>query len=235
MEETIKQLLVTHIENNSALAVGVAFLGGVLSSISPCALSILPILVGYIAGCAEDDDVFKAFFHSVLFVIGLTIVLTIIGLVAALAGSVIGSFVGPAWYVVLGSLSIFMGLSLLELFHIHFPVLIKDMPQDKYGSVLYPIILGMAFGTIASPCSTPILVTLVSYVAYKGSLVFGTLMLMAYAFGHGILMIIAGTFTGEINHILKIRHWSQYTTKFSGILLILIGIYLIYVGFRPLA
>lgn len=232
MEEYLLQLLDNSLLNKDLLAIFIAFAGGIISSISPCVLSILPIIVGYIGGYSEDK-VSKAFFQSLLFSIGFTLVLTIIGLIAALAGKVIGSFFGPIWYIILAIISIVMGLSLLEIIQINFPILIKDMPNNKYGKFLSPIVLGMAFGTIATPCSTPILIALVSYVAYKCSFVFGTLMLVSYAFGHSILLLICGTFTGVIKQVGHIKHWSNYIIKISGILLIVIGLYLFIYGICP--
>lgn len=232
MEEKLLQILETSLNNKPLWAIFIAFLGGIISSISPCVLSILPIIIGYIGGYSENKTS-KAFTQSLLFVLGLTITLTIVGLIAALAGKVIGSFIGPMWYILLAVISIIMGLSLLEVFYIRFPTLIKDMPQNKYGKIFSPIILGMAFGLIATPCSTPILIALVSYVAYQGSIVFGTIMLLAYAFGHGIILLLCGTFTGILKEIGFLRKWTSYITKISGILLILIGIYLIIYGLFP--
>jgi cytochrome c-type biogenesis protein len=126
-----------------------------------------------------------------------------------------------------------MGLTLLEVFYIQFPTIIKDMPKNKYGKFLSPIILGMAFGTIATPCSTPILISLVSYVAYKSNLVLGIILLMVYAFGHSIILIICGTFTGFIKQITSIKKWTNYTTKASGVMLIIIGIILFIFGIFP--
>lgn len=232
MEDKLLQTLEIYINNKPLWALLIAFLGGIISSVSPCVLSVLPIMVGYIGGYSEDK-LSKAFFQSLLFVLGMTIVLTLVGIVAALAGQVIGSFIGPFWYLLLAVISIFMGLSLLEVFYIQFPTFIKDMPKNKYGKVLSPIILGMAFGTIATPCSTPILLALVSYVAYESNLAFGVMMLACYAFGHSILLLIAGTFTGLVKQIMQIRNWTRYLIKISGVLLILIGIVLFLYAMFP--
>ncbi|MEW5822696.1 MAG: cytochrome c biogenesis protein CcdA [Cyanobacteriota bacterium] len=232
MEDQLLQILETSIQNKPLWAILIAFAGGLISSVSPCVLSIIPIMIGYIGGYSEDKTS-NAFFQSLLFVLGFTMVLTIVGLLAALAGQLIGWFMGPLWYITLAIIAIVMGLSLLEVFYIQFPTIIKDMPKNEYGKIFSPIILGMAFGLVATPCSTPILIALVSYVAYKGSVLFGTFMLLAYAFGHSIILLICGTFTGFIKQIGQLRSWTTYITKGSGVLLILIGIYLIVYGLFP--
>jgi cytochrome c-type biogenesis protein len=232
MEDKLIQLLELYLPQKALWTFFIAFAGGIISSITPCTLSILPIIVGYIGGHSEDS-IYKDFIQSLLFVTGFTIVLTMVGLFAALAGKIMGAFIGPLWFIILGIIAIIMGLGLLEVIYIQIPTIFKDMPKSKYGSILSPILLGLAFGTIATPCSAPILITLVSYVAYKSSLIYGTLMLAAYAFGHSILLLVCGTFTGVVKRIGHIRHWSNYITKFSGVLLILIGIYLLIYGFFP--
>ena len=125
-----------------------------------------------------------------------------------------------------------MGLSLLEVFYLPFPAFIKEMPTKDYGKILSPIILGLAFGLVATPCSTPILLVLLGYVAYEGSLIFGLILLIAYALGHSIILLACGTFTGFIKKIGNFRQWTSYITKFSGIILILLGIYLVLFGFH---
>lgn len=232
MEDQLLQLFENYLEHKPVWAIFIAFLGGLASSLSPCVLSILPIVIGYIGGY-KDNKMSKAFGQSLLFSLGLIIVLTAIGVFSALAGQIIGSFIGPFWFIALGIIAVVMGLSLLEVFYIPFPVFIKDMPENKYGSLLYPIILGMAFGVIATPCSTPILLSLVSYVAYEKSILFGVIMLISYALGHSIILIIGGTFTGTIKQMCRWKNWTTYITKGSGLMLILVGIYLILHGIFP--
>lgn len=232
MEDQLVQILENSLGNQALLAILVAFAGGLLSSLSPCVLAILPLMVGYIGGYSEDNT-YKAFIQSLLFSVGFTLVLTIVGLFAAVAGQVVGSFIGSWWFIILAIIAIVMGLSLLEVFYINFPTFIKDMPKSNYGKIFSPIILGMAFGTMATPCSTPILIVLISYVAYKGDILFGTLFLASYAFGHSVILLLCGTFTGLVKQIGHFRKWSSYITKISGILLIIIGIYLIIYSIFP--
>lgn len=231
MEEQLLEILDSSLTNKPLWALLVAFAGGLISSLSPCVLSILPIIMGYVGGYSEGK-ISKAFLQSLLFALGLTIVLTIIGIIAALAGIAMGSLIGPFWFIILGIVAIIMGLSLMEFFYIPFPAFIKDMPTQNYGKILSPIILGMAFGIIATPCSTPILITLVTYVASEKSIPFGILLLLTYAFGHSILLIIVGTFTGLIKEVGKLRKWTSYITKISGILLIIIGLYFLISGIQ---
>ena len=100
MEDQLVQILENSLSNKPLWAILIAFTGGLVSSISPCVLSILPIIIGYIGGYS-DDKVSKAFLQSLLFVIGFTITLTVTGLIAALAGKVVGQFLDQYWYTAL--------------------------------------------------------------------------------------------------------------------------------------
>ena len=85
--------------------------------------------------------------------------------------------------------------------------------------------LGLTFGLVASPCSTPVLATLLAWVSTTGDLVFGGVFLLAYAAGYVAPLIIAGTFTATIKSILSLRQWSSWITPASGVLLVGFGVF----------
>ena len=96
----------------SILFLLISFLGGVLSSISPCSLGMIPLIVGYVGGYG-DSDKFKTFIQLSSFVLGLSVVLTIIGIICALTGNVFATFGGAYWILFLASLILIFGLNIL--------------------------------------------------------------------------------------------------------------------------
>ena len=105
MLNQISANLAQYIQNGefSILFLLISFLGGVLSSISPCSLGMIPLIIGYVGGYG-DSDKFKTFVQLSSFVLGLGVVLTIIGIICALTGNVFASFGGAYWVIFLASL-----------------------------------------------------------------------------------------------------------------------------------
>lgn len=217
---------------NQAMGTGsiVAFLlvyvGGVITSISPCILSMIPVLIGFIGGYGQTSK-FKGFFLSLAFVVGMSVTFALLGLVAASLGLVFGQ-IGKVWYYILSAVAIVMGLNLLGVININFPQL-QVVPMKMKG-FLGAFIIGLVFGLVASPCATPVLAVILTFVATKGDLAYGSGLLFTYGFGHGLPLLIIGTFTGMVKELSKVQRYTHYVTQFSGGLLVLIGLYLLYIA-----
>lgn len=210
-----------------------AFLGGVLSSLSPCSLGILPLVISYIGG-AERKNITN-FIHLILFVFGLSITMAIIGVICALTGSVASAIRPKLFLVLLTGLILIFGLNLAGLLEIKYPTIIKRLPQNTgKHEYLFPLFLGMAFGLASTPCSTPILATIMTIAAMSLDFVYATLMLLLFAFGQGIIIIIAGLFTSFLKNARTLAKYSELMTKISGYILILFAFYLYYKIFAAL-
>ncbi|NEP41804.1 MAG: cytochrome c biogenesis protein CcdA, partial [Okeania sp. SIO2H7] len=86
-------------------------------------------------------------------------------------------------------------------------------------------LLGLTFGLVASPCSTPVLATLLAWVSATGDAILGGVFLLAYATGYVAPLILAGTFTASIKKLLEMRRWSAWITPTSGALLVGFGVF----------
>ncbi len=199
------------------------FLVGIITSLSPCVLSVLPIMVGYIGGQGSISRL-KGFYLSLLFVVGMAITLSLLGMAASLFGQIFEQ-TGTWWYYVLAAVAILMGLRLLDVIHFQFPTLAK-MPSVQM-SLGGTILMGMAFGLVMSPCTTPVLAVLLTYVAARGDLGYSTALLFSYGLGHGLLLLVAGTFTSFLKGLPALRERTRFLTSLSGVLLILAGFYLL--------
>jgi len=202
----------------------IVFIGGIITSISPCILTMIPVIVGYIGGYGGGDDKpsIRGFAMSAAFVLGMSVTFAVFGVAAVLLGRVVGQ-AGDIWYYVLAAIAIIMGLSLLGVINIRFPTLNK-MPVKK-GGVVPAFLIGLMFGLVASPCATPVLAVIITYVASTGSFYYGAGLLFAYGLGHGLPLLIAGTFTGVISQLPRFHKYSRYITMGSGAVLIALGLY----------
>ena len=94
-------------------------------------------------------------------------------------------------------------------------------------------LLGLTFGLVASPCSTPVLATLLAWVSSTGDVILGGVLLLAYAVGYVAPLVLAGTFTATIKKLLALRKWSSWITPTSGVLLVGFGVFSLLFRFLP--
>ena len=211
-----------------------AFMGGVIASISPCSLAMLPLIIGYVGGCSKETP-FRTFVQLCSFILGTAIVFTIIGTICAITGSVFASAFGGYFTLIMASLLLVIGLKITEVLDFEIPTIIKSMPTNNTSSlVLYPILLGIAFALAGTPCSTPILASIMVFAAMGKNLLAAIIMLFLFAIGQGLILIIAGFFTSSVKNLKKFSNVTDKLVKISGWLIIAVAIYLYYKVFSPL-
>ncbi len=231
MEEFIRELsLKIQTGEFSFMFLFIAFLGGVIASLSPCSLGILPIIAAYVGGYGDDSDSkanLKNFIGLLSFVLGLSVVLTIIGIICALTGKVFASMLGPYWVLIIASLILVMGLNLLGVLELNLPAIVKKMPkQNGKGLFLYPFIVGAVFALATTPCSTPILASIMSFATLSKNLINAALMLFLFALGQGVIIILVGLSASFLKNAKKFSNFGEILLKVSGILLILSSIFI---------
>jgi len=229
MTELLEQLS-NLIKESFWLAPIIAFVAGVLTSFTPCSLSTIPLIIGYVGGTGQKDTK-KAFKLSVIFAVGSAVTFTILGVVASLAGKLIGTS-ASWWYLILGVLMVLMALQTWGLFEI-IPSSYLISKNTKKGFI-GAFIAGILGGVFASPCSTPVLIALLAIVASKGNILWGILLLLIYSIGHGILAVVAGTSIGMVQKLSRSQKYGKLSTILKiimGILILVIGFYMFYLGF----
>lgn len=211
-----------------------SFAGGVIASISPCSLAMLPLIIGYVGGYSKETP-FRTFIQLCFFICGTAIVFSIIGIICAVTGSVFASALGGYFTLIIASLLMVMGLKITGLLDFEMPVIIKAMPVNSTNSLfLYPILLGIVFALAGTPCSTPILAGIMAFAAIGKNLLAAIFMLFLFALGQGLILIIAGIFTSSVKNLKKLSGYTNVLMKISGALLMLVAIYLYYKTFASL-
>lgn len=213
----------------SWLLIPASFLGGVIASISPCTLGILPIITGYVGGYDKEKNPFITFIQLLSFVLGLSVILTVIGIFCALTGKVFMALGGNYWIIFMGSLIMLFGLNLLGVVEIPIPNFVKRMPKSKGASLfVYPFILGFLFALAATPCSTPILASILSFATLSKDILYASILLLMFSLGQGMIIILTGVFTSLLKNIKGVNKYSGYLMKICGILLILSSLLIFY-------
>lgn len=197
------------------------FLGGVVSSASPCVLAAVPLVVATVGGAASSRG--RAVLVTVAFVTGLALCFTALGAVAALTGTLIGD-VGWVWKALLAAVLIVMGLHLAGLVTLPLPAL--DGRRFRGAGLAGAFALGALTGTLSSPCATPILVVVLSLVAFERKVLWGTTLLAAYSLGHVVLLFVAGAASGFAAAYLGSRAavWAKRVHQVFGMILAGVGV-----------
>lgn len=224
--ETMSEL----IKNNYWIAPIISLLAGILTSFTPCSLSSVPLIIGCVGGSGTSNTK-KAFKLSVVFALGMAITFTILGAMASLLGRFMQSG-GNWWYIILGILMVMMALQTFEI--VTFIKTTNLQSKNTKKGYLGALIAGVLGGIFSSPCSTPVLIVLLALVAKSGNMFWGIFLLLLYSIGHSILVVIAGTSVGTVQKMTqnkKYEKMSKVLKYIMGILILLIGFYMFYLGF----
>lgn len=230
------QQLFTNLTNavagTPAIAIGAAFVWGVLSIIlSPCHLASIPLIVGFIDEQGRISTK-RAFWISTLFAVGILITIGAIGAVTAAAGRMVGD-VGKYGNYFVALIFFLVGLHLLDV--IPAPWAGPANVGMKRKGMLAAFILGLVFGIALGPCTFAYMAPIlgVTFKLAATNLIYGVLLLIVYGLGHCSVIILAGTSTELVQRYMNWNEKSKGAVvlkKICGILVLLGGIYLIYLA-----
>lgn len=227
MTAELNQWLVELSKLSPWLAPLAVFLGGMLTASNPCVLAMVPLMIGYVSG-EEGKGWRQGLLLSLMFVIGLSLVFAAMGILAALGGRLLGD-IGSYWRYVVGAVAIVMGLHLAEIIQVPIPGLSGFTPTRK--GMVGALVLGGMFGIVSAPCAVPILALVLTWIATKGiSIINGAFLLILYALGHSVLILLAGASMGWAKRLIeegRFRSASQRLRIAGGMLVVLVGVYLI--------
>lgn len=229
MIESITQFVTQSLagSNVSGMLFLFAFLGGVLSSVSPCSLGLLPVVIGYVGSSEQKNR--RLAVQIFFFILGLSLVMAALGVIAAMTGQILGSLLsGPVYPLMLAFFILLMGLHLAEIIEIPMPSFVKQMPKNTNNNlVLYPMLVGAAFALATTPCSTPILAGIMAFASLKANLATGAILLLLFSLGQGMILFIAGLFTNTFKKMLNYQKYSHVMMKSSGAILIMAAVFIV--------
>ena len=228
---TAEDLLQSSLAHPGALTVGLVFVGGLLTSLGPCSLSLLPVTLAYLAGFEGNEanavgDAGRGgspWLRSLSFCAGIVSSLVLLGLVSGSLGRIYGQVprLVPSLVAVL---AVLMGLNLLGLLQLRLPS--GPDPEQwrrRVPSALAPVAAGLAFGLAASPCTTPVLAVLLAWIAQAGAPLAGVVLLTAFATGQVMPLLLAGTAAAWLPRLLALRALGQWVPPISGAVLLASG------------
>ena len=199
---------------NIALALGSAFVAGVLTSLTPCVYPMIPITVSIFG--AKKTTGWKGFLLSVAFVEGIAAMFTTLGIVAAASGNVFGMALTSPWVVgVIALFFVAMAVSMFGAFELTLPsglqTRLAGIGGTGYGGAF---LMGLVAGVIASPCTGPVLNSILVVVAADGRIGYGAALLLAFSHGLGLLFLAVGA---SVVSLPKPGRWMEAIKSIFGI------------------
>jgi cytochrome c-type biogenesis protein len=230
--EALFTALTRAVEGAPAIALGAAFLWGILSVLlSPCHLSSIPLIVGFIDQQGRMTTR-RAFLISSLFAGGILLTIAAIGAITAAAGRMMGDVGRYGNYVVAGIFFV-VGLVLLDV--IPMPWSGPGQVGMKRKGLLAAFVLGLIFGVALGPCTFAYMAPMlgVTFKLAADDMAYGVLLLAVYGVGHCSVIVLAGTSTGWVQKYLNWNEKSKGAVilkRICGVLVLAGGVYLIYVA-----
>jgi len=216
--------------------VAVVFAGGLLTSLGPCSLSLLPVTLAYLAGFSDQPAASSAqpqpserlrrapWRRSLFFAAGIVAALVLLGLASAVLGRIYGQIPGLV-PIVVAVLALLMGLNLLGLLRLPLPAgPDPERWRQRVPAPLAPLAAGLAFGLAATPCTTPVLAVLLGWMAQNGRPLVGMLLLTSFGAGQVLPLLLAGTAAASLPSLLRLRAVGQWVPPISGVVLVTTGV-----------
>ena len=212
------------------LSLGLAFLAGLASFLSPCVFSLVPAYVGYLGGRAAGGEIndksrFITFTHGLAFVLGFSLVFVLLGV----ATSAFGRLLFDLRFILAkvgGLVVILFGLHMIGVFRIPFleyDTRVQQAPDPKLG-YLSSMLMGVFFSAGWSPCVGPVLGSILTFALNGGSVSQGASLLSAYSAGLAIPFLLAALGVGWVSLTLKkygkVMHYVEIV---MGVILVIVG------------
>src|SRR5687768_3489445 len=212
----------------ATVGMAISFSAGLLSFLSPCVLPLIPSYVTFVTGLTLEDVQRSrriALVHSLLFVLGFTLIFLALGATATAVGRMLGY--NREWVGRIGGvLVIVLGLYLLGVFN--FAMFARDRRMHiatKPLGYLGTVFVGMAFAAGWTPCIGPILGAVLTYTASSADLDRGLVLLFAYSMGLALPFVLAALMVDRFIAVFqRYRGALIWTTRAAGVLLLFVGV-----------
>ena len=230
--EELFSALTRAVEGTPAIALGAAFVWGILSILlSPCHLASIPLIVAFIDKQGRISTR-RAFLISTLFSVGILITIGVIGAITAAAGRMLGDIGAWGNYAV-AVIFFVVGLHLLGV--IPMPWSGPGQVGMKRKGMLAALVLGLVFGIALGPCTFAYMAPMlgVTFKLAATDVGYGILLLAVYGVGHCSVIVLAGTCTELVQRYLNWNEKSRGAVilkRVCGALVLLAGVYLIYIA-----
>ena len=212
------------LKHGSVLAYALVFLGGILTSLTPCVYPLIPITLSIFGARGENVSRGRAIGLASIYVSGIGVMYSSLGVGVALTGRAFGTFMSSAWVITpIAILFIIMSASMFGAFELNLPTGLQTRLAKLGGAGPGgAFVMGLVGGIIAAPCTGPVLASLLAYVATTKSIVFGASLLFTYALGMGVLFFVLAAGAASLP---RSGAWMEAVKSVFGVVMIVAALY----------
>ena len=201
------------LSGNPLLALPALFLGGVLTSLTPCVYPMIPITAAIVGGQTAGDAVpsrMRPVLLTLTYVVGLSLVYSALGVFAGLTGTLFGSVSTNPWlYFAMANLLVLAALSMMDVVPIRIPagIMARASNLGTAGRFSGALAMGAMSGLVAAPCSAPVMAAVLTWVTVTHSAMLGFVYLLTFSLGMCALLVVVGLSTGGLARLPRAGTW----------------------------
>ena len=210
-------------------AIPFVFLGGVLTSLTPCIYPMIPITAAIVGGTSVADPQaarpprWRPLVLTISYVLGLALVYSALGLFAGLTGTLFGSVSTNPWlYLAMANLLLLAALAMLDVLPVRIPasILERASTAGTAGRVSGAFTMGAMSGLVAAPCSAPVMAAVLTWVSSTKSAALGFVYLFVFSLGMCTLLVVVGLSSGAISRLPRAGLWMVWIKRFFAFVMI---------------
>jgi cytochrome c-type biogenesis protein len=229
--------LTSHLSDSPAVAIPLLFLGGVLTSLTPCIYPMIPITAAIVggqsvgaadasAGGGATQPRSRVVGLTLTYVLGLALVYSLLGLFAGLSGTIFGSVSSNPWALfAMANVLIIAALAMLDVIPVTLPssLTARAAGAGTAGRYSGALVMGAVSGLVAAPCSAPVMAAVLTWVTKTHSAVLGFFYLFAFSLGMCTLLVVVGLSSGTLARLPRAGAWMLWVKRVFAIAMIAVG------------
>ena len=211
------------------------FIGGVLTSLTPCIYPMIPITAAIVGGTSVNADgsavrpsKWRPAILTFMYVIGLALVYSILGLFAGMTGTLFGTVSTNPWLCfAMANLLIVASLAMLDVLPVRVPnaLLARASSAGTAGRASGAFTMGAMSGLVAAPCSAPVMAAVLTWVSTTKSAALGFLYLFVFSLGMCTLLVVVGLGSGSFARLPRAGLWMVWVKRFFALVMIAVAEY----------
>ena len=228
MNNETLNMLESALTTGSMLAYSASFVGGLLASLTPCTYPLIPLTIGFVGSLTAGSRT-RTVVLSAVYASGIAVIYALLGGVAALSGRIFGLVAThPFTNLAVGLMILLMAVSMLDLVKVPLPIFLASAKAGKRSGFVGAFFGGLCSGLVLSPCTAPVLGTLLLFVASRQNILFGMSLLFVFAGGMCTILLVIGAVTGLAVRLPRSGPWLITVKRGLALLMAGSGGYFIY-------